>query len=166
MRLFHGSYCRIEKISLTYSRKYKDFGAGFYLTPDYGRAVNMAQRSVELNNEGEAEVNPFIFNKSACSNELRVKEFKTPNWEWAEFVMKNRDRSAEMPYAHGYDIVIGPVADSSVDPVIKDYREEFGDDYLLKENLQILASRLKYPGDRYIQYCFCTPSAIGLLIRD
>lgn len=109
----------------------------------------MAQRSVELNNEGEAEVNPFIFNKSACPNELRVKEFKTPNWEWAEFVMKNRDRSAEMPYAHGYDIVIGPVADSSVDPVIKDYREEFGDDYLLKENLQILASRLKYPGDRY-----------------
>lgn len=80
--------------------------------------------------------------------------------------MKNRDRSAEMPYAHGYDIVIGPVADSSVDPVIKDYREEFGDDYLLKENLQILASRLKYPGDRYIQYCFCTPNAIGLLIRD
>lgn len=166
MRLYHGSYCRITEINLSYSKKYKDFGAGFYLTTDYGRAVNMAHRSVELNDEGEAEVNLFIFNKSTCPNELKIKEFKKSDWEWAEFVMRNRDKSSETPYSHEYDIVIGPVADSSVDPVINDYKEEFGDDYLSRDNLRILASRLKYPGERYIQYCFCTPRAIELLIRD
>lgn len=167
MRLYHGSYCKISKIDLAFSREYKDFGTDFYLTPDFGRAVNMANRSVTLNNnEGEAEVNPYLFYKSACPNELKIKIFKDSNWEWAEFVMKNRDKSQVPPFNHGYDIVIGPVADSAVDPVIETYKDEFGDRYLDKENLRILASRLKYSGEKYIQYCFCTEAACNQLIKD
>ncbi|MDE5794896.1 MAG: DUF3990 domain-containing protein [Muribaculaceae bacterium] len=67
---------------------------------------------------------------------------------------------------HRYDIVIGPVADSRVDPVIEDYKKEFGSSYQTHENLKILAARLKYPGPKYIQYCFCTEKALKLLIRD
>lgn len=119
-----------------------------------------------LNNEGEAEVNPFIFNKSTCPQEIKIKQFKDSNWEWAEFVMKNRDKSQNPPYSHGYDIVIGPVADSSVDPVIENYKKEFGEDYLNREYLKILAGRLKYSGKKYIQYCFCTEAAINQLIKD
>lgn len=166
MRLYHGSYCKIDYIDLTFSRKYKDFGTGFYLTPDFGRAVKMAQRSVILNNGGEAEVNPFIFNKSTCPEGLKIKLFKECNWEWAEFVMKSRDKLQDPPYSHGYDIVIGPVADSSVDPVIETYRHEFGDDYLNRANLSILANRLKYSGEKYIQYCFCTEKALNQLLKD
>ncbi len=80
--------------------------------------------------------------------------------------MRNRDKTAPVPFRHDYDIVIGPVADSSVDPVIEEYREEFGDDYLLPVNLRILASRLKYSGAPYIQYCFCTKRALDHLIAD
>ena len=74
MRLYHGSYCKISKIDLAFSRKYKDFGTGFYLTPDFSRAVNMANRSVILNNnEGEAEVNPYLFYKyGLCCNQIKV----------------------------------------------------------------------------------------------
>ena len=166
MRLFHGSNCKINKIDLSFSRQYKDFGTGFYLTPDFGRAVNMASRSVVLNNEGEAEVNPYIFNKSTCPNNLKIKIFKESNWEWAEFVMRNRNKSQKPPYNHGYDIVIGPVADSAVDPVIETYKKEFGNRYLEQENLKILATRLKYSGEKYIQYCFCTEEACNQLIKD
>lgn len=166
MRLYHGSYCNISEIDLAFSRDYKDFGSGFYLTPDFGRAVNMANRSVILNNGGEAEVNPYIFNKSTCPDDLRIKVFKDSNWEWAEFVMMNRDKSKIPPYSHGYDIVIGPVADSVVDPVIKAYKKEFGDRYLDRDNLRILATRLKYSGEKYIQYCFCTEAACNQLIKD
>lgn len=166
MRLYHGSYCRINEIDLAFSRDYKDFGSGFYPTPDFGRAVNMANRSVTLNNGGEAEVNPFIFNKSTCHDDLRIKVFKDSNWEWAEFVMMNRDKSQIPPYNHGYDIVIGPVADSVVDPVIEAYKKEFGDRYLDRDNLKVLASRLKYSGEKYIQYCFCTEAACNQLIKD
>lgn len=165
MRLYHGSYRRITDVDLSRSREYKDFGKGFYLTPDFGRAVTMANRSVVLNQSGSAEVNPFIFNKSSCSPELRIKEFRSNNWEWARFVMMSRDRSIIPPYAHDYDIVIGPVADSSVDAEIESYRREYGDEYLLPKNLKILASRLKYHSS-YIQYCFCTARAIENLIRD
>ena len=165
MRLYHGSYCRIKEIDLTKSRDYKDFGRGFYLTPDFGKAVNMANRSVMLNQTGTPEVNPFLFYKSSCPSDLRIKEFKTNNWEWAEFVMRNRDKTISPPYVHNFDIVIGPVADSSVDQEIEAYKKEFGYDYLLERNLKILARRLRYHGS-YIQYCFCTPRAIENLIKD
>lgn len=165
MRLFHGSYCKIIDINLSNAKKYKDFGSGFYLTPDFQRAVKMAMRSVELNQGGSPEVNPYLFYKSNSKDLLNIKEFKTCNWEWAEFIMNNRDRSLNPPFRHDYDIVIGPVADSSVDKVIREYREEFGNDYLLKKNLTVLALRLKYAGEKYIQYCFCTDKSIRHLIR-
>lgn len=110
----------------------------------------MANRSVTLNNKGEAEVIPYIFNKAICPNTLKIKIFKDSNWEWEEFVMRNRDKSQKPPYDHGYDIVIGPVADSAVDPTIETYKNEFGYKYLDKENLRILATRLKYSGEKYI----------------
>lgn len=166
MRLYHGSYCRIDRIDLALARKYKDFGSGFYLTPSFQRAVKMAMRSVELNEEGSPEVNPYLFYKSSCPEDMKLKEFKTCNWEWAEFVMKNRDKSLSPPYEHGYDIVMGPVADSSVDSEIRAYREEYGDDYLNPMNLKQLAARLRYSGERYVQYCFCTEKALKLLIKD
>lgn len=166
MRLYHGSYCKIRVIDLAFSRNYKDFGTGFYLTPDFGRAVNMASRSVVLNNGGVPEVNPYIFYKSTCPDGLKIKVFRDSNWEWAEFVMKNRDKSQIPPYNHGYDIVIGPVADSVVDPVIEAYKNEFGDRYLDRDNLKILAKRLRFPGEKYIQYCFCTEAACNQLIKD
>lgn len=166
MKLYHGSYCRIAVVDLGQSKKYKDFGAGFYLTPVYGRAVTMAFRSVELNDAGTPEVNPFIFNMSTCPPDLKIKVFKTNNWEWADFVMMNRDKTLDPPYDHGYDVIIGPVADSSVDREIEAYRQEFGENYRKPENLKELSRRLKYSGEKYTQYCFCTERAIQQLIRD
>lgn len=165
MRLYHGSYCRISDIDLTKSRDHKDFGKGFYLTPDFSRAVTMANRSVILNQSGSPEVNPYIFNKSSCPLDINIKEFKSNDWEWARFVMMNRDKSIKPPYTHEFDIVIGPVADSSVDPVIATYMQEYGKDCLLPKNLKILATRLKYHGN-YTQYCFCTEKALKTLIHD
>lgn len=97
MRLYHGSYCRITDIDLSKCRAFKDFGRGFYLTPDFGRAVTMANRSVVLNHSGSPEVNPYIFNKSSCPPDLKIKEFKSNNWEWAKFVMMNRDKHLTPP---------------------------------------------------------------------
>lgn len=166
MRLYHGSFCKIDNIDLSQCRDYKDFGRGFYLTDDYARAVTMANRSVDLNGKGQPEINSYIFNKSKFQNILKIKEFKSENWEWAKFVMDNRDKSSKPPYSHEYDVVVGPVADSRVDPILKDYRTEFGNDYLEPSNLAILAQRLKYPGKPYIQYCFCSEVALSHLILD
>ncbi|MBD5356774.1 MAG: DUF3990 domain-containing protein [Bacteroides sp.] len=166
MKLYHGSNCKITLVNLAFSREYMDFGKGFYLTPDFQRAVTMANRSVELRGSGTPEINPFIFNRSSCPKDMVIKEFKSNTWEWAEFVMHNRDKLLIPPYNHGYDIVIGPVADSRVDAVITAYKKEFGHHYLRSENLKELAVRLKYPGSIYIQYCFCSEKALNFLFRD
>ena len=95
MKLYHGSNCRIFEVNLRLSKSNKDFGSGLYLTPDYQRAVTMANRSTALNNSGSPEVNPFIFNKSSCSREIKIKEFTTNNGEWAKFIMMNRDKKIQ-----------------------------------------------------------------------
>ncbi len=164
MNLYHGSNQQIEEIDLDRCRKYKDFGTGFYLTADYSRAVAMAQRR-GAREGGSPSITAFLFYKNNCPPEIKIKEFKGYTAEWVRFVMDNRDRSLNPPYAHEYDIVIGPVADSRVDPVIDNYKQEFSGDIYNPANLSILASRLKYPGG-YVQYCFCTEKAVNQLIRN
>lgn len=166
MRLYHGSNCRISKVDLSFSRRYMDFGPGFYLTPDFQRAIIMANRAVTLNGNGNPEINPFIFNKSSCAENLSILEFKSCSWDWASFIIQNRDKSLNPPFEHDYDVVIGPVADSRVDPEIKKYKEEFSNQFMDPNNLRILAKRLKYPGRVYMQFCFCTNKALQFLYKD
>ncbi|MDD7450602.1 MAG: DUF3990 domain-containing protein [Treponema sp.] len=46
MILYHGSYCVIEKISLSKCAQGKDFGKGFYLTSDYSQASKFVKTSI------------------------------------------------------------------------------------------------------------------------
>ena len=166
MRLYHGSNQLISHIDLSKSKDYKDFGRGFYLTRDYNRAVTMAQRTTVIEATGSPEVAPFLFYPMKCPASIRILEFKTRSADWALFVLENRDRERSTPFIHDYDIVIGPVADSRVDSILKAYRRELGSEYRNPEKLKELAEQLKYPGPEYIQYCFCTQKGIEQLIFD
>ena len=44
MKLYHGTNTDIETIDLSQGLRYKDFGKGFYATPDRVTAVRMAQK--------------------------------------------------------------------------------------------------------------------------
>ena len=48
MILYHGTNADFDRISLTIGLRYKDFGWGFYLTPDRKTAVRMAQKKARL----------------------------------------------------------------------------------------------------------------------
>lgn len=166
MILYHGSNKLITKIDLTKSKKFKDFGKGFYLTRDYSRAVAMAQRTTAIMGQGSPEVSPFIFNPTHCPIDIKIKKFESRTAEWALFVLKNRERDSIHAFKHDYDIVIGPVADSRVDAILLEYKISLGDEYDNAENLAKLAKQLKYPGSEYIQYCFCTEKGVEQLILD
>lgn len=166
MRLYHGSNLLISSVDLNCSKPYKDFGRGFYMTASFSRAVLMARRTTALSKTGEPQVTPLLFFPHRCPEDLRILEFKTRTPEWALFVLRNRDKTTGSEFHHEYDIVIGPVADSSVDAELMAYKEEFGADYDKKENLRVLAKRLKYPEEEYIQYCFCTEKGINQLKKD
>lgn len=48
MTLYHGTNTDIEDIDLTRGSQYKDFGKGFYVTPNRETAVRMAQKKAHL----------------------------------------------------------------------------------------------------------------------
>lgn len=164
MRLYHGSNQIIRHIDLSKSKEHKDFGSGFYLTQNFVRAIRMARRTTAIEAVGEPEVTPFLFYEKRCSEYVKIKVFEGRTAEWALFVMENRDRTKL--FQHDYDIVIGPVADSRVDPVLREYKRKHSSDYRDTDSLKELAEQLKYPGEDYIQYCFCTQRGIEQLIVD
>ena len=61
IKLYHGSNIAIDRIDLSIGRKGKDFGQGFYLSPDLKQAQRMAQIAVEREGFGSPTVTTFLF---------------------------------------------------------------------------------------------------------
>lgn len=112
--LYHGSNVTIDTIKLDKCSPNKDFGRGFYLADIEEQAIQMASRRVRISGKGEPVVSAYIFDENLLDDAgLRVKIFDAPSEEWALFVLANRE-AANTGYYHGYDVVIGPVADDGV----------------------------------------------------
>lgn len=76
----------------------------------------MGKRSTFLHG-GKITVNAFLFYPNIGEkNGLQIKIFEGFTTEWAKFILQNREESG---FKHGYDVVIGPVADAFIDQEIK-----------------------------------------------
>lgn len=154
MKLYHGSNMLIEQIDLSKCKPYKDFGQGFYLTEIKEQAEQMARRTAAIYG-GEPVVTEFEFDETVL-NTLSVKVFTEPDQEWALFVMANRSRKHMQP-THGFDIVIGPVADDIIATLFRNF-----DDGII--DLQMLVNGLRYKKVSS-QYLFHSAEAIKYLHR-
>ncbi len=154
MILYHGSNTMIDRIDLGKCRPYKDFGKGFYLTDLRHQAERMAARTVKMF-KGEPALTIYEFDLERAVNEdLKIKIFKSPDEEWARFVMSNRDINVPQP-CHDYDIVIGPVADDTIARLLRMFTESFiSEEQLVKE---LTFSQVTS------QYFFHTEAAIKML---
>ena len=121
MTLYHGSNTEISAIKLEKCIPYKDFGKGFYTSPLEEHAWRMAKRTARISGTGNPCVTIFAFDDSYLNNtELKIKQFRNPDKEWARFVINNRNRlfkeitSQECNTDAKYDIVIGPVANDDI----------------------------------------------------
>ena len=156
MILYHGTNADFDHISLTIGLRHKDFGWGFYLTPDRQTAIRMAQKKARLFG-GAATLITFEFDEAALDSDLKVKVFpKKATVEWLLFVDANRDRKNDKPI-HDYDIVIGPIADDGVVLQLTNYRQGI---YSPEEAARLLQ-------DRYLdqQYYFGTERAVRFLSK-
>ena len=154
MILYHGTNADIESIDLTKGLRFKDFGKGFYLTPNRETACRMAQKRARLFG-GTATLITYELDDSALQSDLKVKVFpEKASVEWLLFVDANRDRKSQQP-VHDYDIVIGPIADDGVVLQLTNYREGI---YSPEEAARLLQ-------DRYLdqQYYFGTERALNYL---
>ena len=87
MRLLHGSNVYIVTPNLKKCQSKNDFGRGFYLTPQWQRAYQMAKRRVGRDG-GEPVVTPFLYYPTkAQEHRLNVKEFKGVSAEWSKFII-------------------------------------------------------------------------------
>ena len=154
MKLYHGTNADIEAIDLTKGLRYKDFGKGFYVTPDRKTAIRMAQKKARLFG-GTPTLITYEMDDAALHSNLKVKLFpEKACTEWLLFVDANRDRK-NTTAIHDYDIVIGPIADDGVVLQLTNYREGI---YSPEEAARLLQ-------DRYLdqQYFFGTERALQFL---
>ena len=154
MTLYHGANADFERISLKIGLRYKDFGHGFYATPDRPTAIRMAQKRARLFG-GVPTLITYELDEAALTSDLKVKIFPEKACvEWLLFVDANRDRKNAEP-VHDYDIVIGPIANDGVVLQLTNYREGI---YSPEEAARLLQ-------DRYLdqQYYFGTERAVRFL---
>ena len=154
MILYHGTNQEFTEIDLAHGFRYKDFGKGFYLTPDRNTAIRMAQKKARLFG-GSATLITYELDDVFMQSGLNVKVFPEKACvEWLLFIDANRDRKSKEP-VHDYDIVIGPIADDGVVLQLTNYREGIYSPERVAELLQ----------DRYLdqQYYFGTERALSFL---
>lgn len=74
MTLYQGSNEDIQTIDLEKGLRFKDFGKGFYLTPDKSTAIRMAKKKARLFG-GTPTLITYELPESALDSELKVKVF-------------------------------------------------------------------------------------------
>lgn len=137
MKLYHSSNMIVEHPDMRHSRKYLDFGRGFYLTSLYEQAEKYAQRFKRRGQQAWLNTYEFIVD----FEKWNVLQFNEYDKQWLDFVSKCR--SGEDVGA--YDIVIGGIAN---DKVILTLDRYFGGEISQNEALGLL--QYEKPN---IQYC-------------
>ena len=129
MRLFHGSLERVEVPRIMPRELYRplDFGTGFYATTDFEQASRWVRIRLERNLAADIGfVTAYDFDETLmASADLNVKKFDGVSSEWLNFIAVNR---LQGNIEHGYDIVIGPVANDRVYTVLNMYEGGFIDE--------------------------------------
>ena len=160
IRLYHGTNVLFDTPDLALCNPYKDFGKGFYLTPDLAVAKRMAERVAERSSwQGSPRyVLVYEFDERQMP-QMNIRTFENPiNAEFAKFVMANRlfrTRDKDHNRDARYDIVKGPIADDKMGVLFR--RFESGD-----VTMEQVISELKFK-KLSVQYSFHTPKALAAL---
>ncbi len=115
MILYHGSNQEIIKPNIAFSKRYLDFGKGFYLTSFKEQSEKWALRKAARLG-GSPIVNVYELTDNFDS--YSVCSFETENELWLDFVCNCR--KGELIYQK-YDLIIGRVANDDVFKTIDMY---------------------------------------------
>ena len=107
MKLYHSSNLIVEHPDILHSRKYLDFGRGFYLTSIHEQAVRYAQRFKRRGQDAWLNVYEFSMNEET---KWKILRFDSYDKQWLDFVAQCRDGQD----VGEYDMVIGGIANDRV----------------------------------------------------
>lgn len=156
MKVYHGSYTRIERPMILMQEKGRDFGYGFYATTIREQAERWAVRVARLcsRRSGMAEsavVNVYDFDEEAAER-LRSKSFPNADLEWLDFVIRCR---SDASFRHEYDIVSGKIANDNVGETV-----EYVLAGIMRREDAVARLRFEKIND---QICFCTEKSLRVL---
>ena len=97
MILYHGTNQDIELIDLTKGLRHKDFGMGFYLTPDKATAARMAEKNVEPIHDYDIVIGP-IANDGVV---LQLTNYREGIYSPEEVAKLLQDRYLDQQYYFG-----------------------------------------------------------------
>ncbi len=171
LKLYHGSYTKVEIPDLSMCRREKDFGRGFYLTTDRQQAEKFVKSSVDKAisawNVPEGTHRGFVSEFEFVYKEEQVKAYEFPkaDQEWLRCIVSHR-KPALMPEElrkwADYDILIGKIANDNTNPTILAYMNRlFGD--VDSETAMNTAINLLLPYRLKNQLCFRTQKALDML---
>ena len=118
--LYHGSFTKVDKPDLKYSKKGKDFGKGFYLTTDKAQGIRFAKLIARRYGRKSGVISTYKF---VNSDKLDIFEFETTGEDWLNCIIGNRNskysKLAE-PWKD-YSILAGKIADDDTARTINAY---------------------------------------------
>lgn len=106
MRLYHSSSVVVERPDLDHSRKYLDFGRGFYLTSILEQAQRYGERFKRRGKDAWLNIYEF----SCDETEWNIFRFEAYDKTWLDFISKCRAGEDECKY----DLVVGGIANDRV----------------------------------------------------
>ena len=130
MIVYHGSSETIKNPDVKFSKKYLDFGSGFYLTSFENQAKKWAIR------KGMRQNKPGIVNIYELKDNWKdydVLSFEEENEKWLDFVCACRKGET---LNKDYDIVVGNVADDDVFKTVDMYFRGLWDKKRVLEELR------------------------------
>ena len=156
MILYHGSNMEIEKVNFLKSKVGKDFGVGFYLSPELEQAQEMAEKKALLFG-GEPTVTRFEFDEEAAAKDAEIASLRYEHYgvEWGQFVHKNRHNKTR-EQIHSYDIIYGPIANDNIGMQMR----RIDADLITWEQF---VKELEHKGGETFQYFFGTEKSLKYL---
>ncbi len=162
MKLFHGGIIEVKFPRIIRNEIGRDFGAAFYTTDVKEQAERWALRRQRLairNGivDAQAVVSVFEFDDILADEKLSILKFPEVSPEWLDLVVACRtDRN----YSHGYDIVIGKVANDNVGETVAYVAANImrKEDALEKLRFQKINNQLAFCSDpalKYLEYLSC-----------
>ena len=152
MQIYHGSDIAVPEPKILPSNRLLDFGIGFYTTSSLEQAQRWAKIVSERRKSKEQAISAYEFDICRAEKELKIMRFDSPTSQWLAFVTACRSGKE---LNHGFDIVIGPVANDNVYAAIQLYETGLltEAETIIRLKVEKIFDQILFHTDQALRYC-------------
>jgi len=152
MLIYHGSDMAVPKPQILPANRFLDFGEGFYTTFAYEQARRWALLVSKKKKSPGKIISVYEFEMDKAIKELKIRRFDSPDSGWLHFVTDCRSGKG---MNHGYDVVMGPVANDNVYATIQLFETGLLSEAetLLRLKVEKIYNQILFHTGQVLKYC-------------